>query len=48
MNADSAMARGGIQAEMNGTGDQYRLEQERFGRIGCFLKSVFECRNGSG
>lgn len=23
---------GGIQAEMNGTGDQYRLEQERFGR----------------
>lgn len=24
---------GGIQAEMNGTGDQYRLEQERFGRI---------------
>src|SRR5690606_5283194 len=25
---------GGIQAEMNGTGDQYRLEQERFGRLG--------------
>lgn len=24
---------GGIQAEMNGTGDQYRLEQERFGRM---------------
>ncbi|MFV5311414.1 hypothetical protein VXN68_04235 [Acinetobacter schindleri] len=24
---------GGIQAEMNGTGDQYRLEQERFDRI---------------
>ncbi|MEQ1070208.1 tape measure protein [Acinetobacter lwoffii] len=24
---------GGIQAEMNGTGNQYRLEQERFGRI---------------
>lgn len=24
---------GGIQAEMTGTGDQYRLEQERFGRI---------------
>lgn len=24
---------GGIQAEMNGTGDQYRLERERFGRI---------------
>lgn len=24
---------GGIQADMNGTGDQYRLEQERFGRI---------------
>ncbi|MDR6628379.1 tape measure domain-containing protein [Acinetobacter lwoffii] len=24
---------GGIQAEMNGTGDQYRLEQERFGRL---------------
>lgn len=23
---------GGIQADMNGTGDQYRLEQERFGR----------------
>lgn len=24
---------GGIQAEMNGTGDQYRLEQDRFGRM---------------
>lgn len=24
---------GGIQAEMNGTGDQYRLQQERFGRM---------------
>lgn len=30
---NAAQQWGGIQAEMNGTGDQYRLEQERFGRM---------------
>lgn len=30
---NAVQAWGSIQAEMNGTGDQYRLEQERFGRM---------------
>lgn len=30
---NAVQAWGSIQAEMNGTGNQYRLEQERFGRI---------------
>ncbi|QQN40558.1 tape measure protein [Acinetobacter sp. CS-2] len=34
---------GGIQAEMNGTGDQYRLEQERFGRYGA-SQDVFDAQ----
>ncbi|HCN33575.1 MAG TPA: hypothetical protein DIS99_02460 [Acinetobacter johnsonii] len=34
---------GGIQAEMNGTGDQYRLEQERFSRYGA-SQDVFDAQ----
>jgi len=34
---------GGIQAEMNGTGDQYRLEQERFSRYGA-SQQVFDAQ----
>ena len=36
---------GGIQAEMNGTGDQYRLEQERFSRYGA-SQDVFDAQIG--
>ena len=34
---------GGIQADMNGTGDQYRLEQERFSRYGA-SQDVFDAQ----
>ncbi|MCU4327363.1 tape measure protein [Acinetobacter johnsonii] len=37
---------GGIQAEMNGTGDQYRLEQERFSRYGA-SQDVFDAQMSS-
>jgi tape measure domain-containing protein len=36
---------GGIQAEMNGTGDQYRLEQERFSRYDA-SQQVFDTQIG--
>ncbi|WP_312088008.1 hypothetical protein [Acinetobacter variabilis] len=40
---NAVQAWGGIQAEMNGTGDQYRLEQERFSRYGA-SQDVFDAK----
>lgn len=40
---NAVQAWGSIQAEMNGTGDQYRLEQERFSRYGA-SQDVFDAQ----
>lgn len=40
---NAVQAWGGIQAEMNGTGDQYRLEQERFSRYDA-SQDVFDAK----